>query len=162
MELVDTLSRAYLPCTPSSLQQYVEAINMAQDLPVLADRLEEIRKRAQDDQWTQELKKVILSGWAEHKQDVPNAAAPYFNVRDELAVQNGVIFRGERAVVPKSLLKEMLKLIHSSHIGVEGCLRRARECLYWPGTSCTSISMQWKQLSIYVRLLLMILVGTSS
>ncbi|KAI4887128.1 hypothetical protein NFI96_019030, partial [Prochilodus magdalenae] len=23
--------------------------------------------------------------------------------------------------------------LHSSHLGVEGCLRRARECVYWPG-----------------------------
>ena len=23
--------------------------------------------------------------------------------------------------------------LHSSHIGVNGCLRRARECMYWPG-----------------------------
>ena len=28
---------------------------------------------------------------------------------------------------------EMLKKIHASHIGIEGCLRRAREILYWPG-----------------------------
>ena len=25
--------------------------------------------------------------------------------------------------------------LHSSHLGVEGCLRRARECVYWPGMS---------------------------
>lgn len=28
--------------------------------------------------------------------------------------------------------QEMLPRIHSSHIGIERCLRRARECLYWP------------------------------
>ena len=27
----------------------------------------------------------------------------------------------------------MLQRIHASHLGIEGCLRRARECLYWPG-----------------------------
>ena len=26
----------------------------------------------------------------------------------------------------------MLKQIHRSHIGIEGCLRRTREVLYWP------------------------------
>ena len=31
----------------------------------------------------------------------------------------------------KNLLRlDMIKRIHSSHIGVEGCLRRARESLY--------------------------------
>ena len=27
----------------------------------------------------------------------------------------------------------MQEPVHSSHIGIEGCLRRARECIYWPG-----------------------------
>ena len=27
----------------------------------------------------------------------------------------------------------MIQRIHSSHIGIEGCLRRARVSLYWPG-----------------------------
>ena len=29
----------------------------------------------------------------------------------------------------------MVKKVHSSHIGVEGCLRKARDVLFWPGTS---------------------------
>ena len=29
----------------------------------------------------------------------------------------------------------MKKEVHSSHIGTNGCLRRARECIFWPGMS---------------------------
>ena len=56
----------------------------------------------------------------------------FFNFRDELTVQHGVIYRGERVVVPLKLRKDMIQRIHSSHIGIEGCLRRARVSLYWP------------------------------
>ncbi|XP_062508146.1 uncharacterized protein K02A2.6-like [Corticium candelabrum] len=28
---------------------------------------------------------------------------------------------------------ETLQRIHGAHLGVNGCLRRARECMYWPG-----------------------------
>jgi hypothetical protein len=35
-------------------------------------------------------------------------------------------------LIPTSLRLDMIKRIHSSHIGVEGCLRRARASLYWP------------------------------
>ena len=48
-------------------------------------------------------------------------------------VQHGLIFRGERVLVPKELRKHMIQRIHSTHIGVEECLRRARESVYWPG-----------------------------
>ena len=64
---------------------------------------------------------------------MPLIAFPYFNQRDELTVQNGLIFRGERVVVPKKLREVMNQKIHSSHMGTEACLRGARESIYWPG-----------------------------
>ena len=30
------------------------------------------------------------------------------------------------------MCKEMLTTVHAAHIGVEGCIRRARETMYWP------------------------------
>ena len=29
----------------------------------------------------------------------------------------------------------MMTMVHESHIGIDGCLRRARECMYWPRMS---------------------------
>ena len=136
MELADTLSRAYLPeVNLTSVQKEVEAVSMAQDLPVSAARVDDIRKHTEEDHELQELIKVILTGWPEDKSQVPNSAVPYYNVRGELTVQNGVIFRGERVVTLKSLSRDMLQRIHASHLGIDGCKRRARECLYWPRMS---------------------------
>ena len=53
-------------------------------------------------------------------------------MRDLLTAQNELVFKGERLVVPTSLRKELMATIHSSHIGIEGCIRRARDTLYWP------------------------------
>ena len=36
-------------------------------------------------------------------------------------------------LVPNDLRKQMIQRIHSTHIGADGCLRRARESIYWPG-----------------------------
>ena len=124
LELADTLSRAYLPeVNLASVQQEVEAVNMAQDLPVSAAWVDDIRRHTEDHE-LQELIKVVLTGWPEDKSQVPNSAVPYYNVRNELAVQNGVSFRGD-----------MLQRIHASHLGIDGCQRQARECLYWPRMS---------------------------
>ena len=79
------------------------------------------------------LKAVIQKGWPEHKSNVPSIISPYFNMRDEMSIQDGLIFKGERVVVPRASRSELLRGIHSSHLGVNGCLNRARECLYWPG-----------------------------
>ena len=96
-------------------------------------RLEDRAEHSKKDPVLVELEKMICSGWPEKKDDVEQSLKPFFNFRDELTVQHGVIYRGERVVVPLKLRKDMIQRIHSSHTGMEGCLRRARVSLYWPG-----------------------------
>ena len=60
--------------------------------------MDDIRKHTEEDHELQELIKVILTGWPEDTSQVPNSAVLYYNVRDELTVQNGLIFRGKRVV----------------------------------------------------------------
>ena len=44
-----------------------------------------------------------------------------------ISLQNGLIFKGERVVVPKAAKSGLLKSIHNSHlVGVNGCLNIAR------------------------------------
>jgi hypothetical protein len=38
-------------------------------------------------------------------------------------------------VVPRAISSDLMKRVHNAHLGVNGCLNRARECLYWPGMS---------------------------
>ena len=38
-------------------------------------------------------------------------------------------------VVPAVLQREMMATCHATHIGVEGCVRRARESMFWPRMS---------------------------
>ena len=48
-------------------------------------------------------------------------------------MQNGLVFKGEILVFPTSLRDKMTEKLHSSHFGIQGYLRRAREALNWPG-----------------------------
>ncbi|CAB3986195.1 Transposon Ty3-G Gag-Pol poly [Paramuricea clavata] len=133
MELSDTLSRAYLHEGGIPVEIEVESINVMHSLLVDSARLDVIRASMETDERMQELKKVILKGWPDKRSDVPGQARQYFGVRDELTVQEGLIFRGERMLVPNDLRKQMIQRIHSTHIGADGCLGRARESIYWPG-----------------------------
>ena len=54
-------------------------------------------------------------------------------MRDELTAQVGVLFKGLRCVIPASLRLMIRERLHGVHTGVEGCLRRVRETVYWPG-----------------------------
>ncbi|CAC5389163.1 unnamed protein product [Mytilus coruscus] len=134
MYLADTLSRAYLKETSdtSITTDEIESINMIDELPISEERISELQEHTKNDLQMQELKEVIQEGWPINKWNVPSSVSIYFDIRDELTLQNGLLFKGERVIIPKSLRTDMIKKIHSSHIGIEGCLRRARESLYWP------------------------------
>ena len=62
----------------------------------------------------------------------PEYLYPYFDMRDELTIEDKLEFKGHQLVVPASLRRELKAVTHASHIGVEACIRRARDCLYWP------------------------------
>ena len=133
MQLADTLSIAYLPLTDvTPFEMEVPSVNMVQDLLLTAARLDDIQAHTAKDDTLQVLTRVILEGWVEDKNALPSAAMPYFVVKDELSVQNGIILCGERAVIPKLFRHDMLRQIHVSHMGMEGCLQGARECVPCP------------------------------
>ena len=69
------------------------------------------------------------------KSEVPEIIWPYFGIKDELVLEGELVFKGQFLVVPMVLRKDVLTMIHVIHKGVEGCIRRARESLYWPGMS---------------------------
>ena len=82
-----------------------------------------------------ELRTVIQQGWPENKSEALGCLIPYYDTRDELTIQDFLVFKGHQLVVPVCLPKEMMEAIHASHIAVEGCIRPARESLYWPRMS---------------------------
>ena len=57
----------------------------------------------------------------------------YFEIWDALSVHDLVIFKGQRWIIPQTLRQKIKQKLHNSHIGLQGCLWRARETVYWPG-----------------------------
>ena len=94
--------------------------------------IQQIRQASIKDPTLTTLYQVIQRGWPINKADVPESIHAYFNIRDELTVQDGLVFKGQRLVIPAAMRKEVISTIHSTHIGTEGCLRRARDNVYWP------------------------------
>ena len=53
--------------------------------------------------------------------------------KNKLSTIYGIIYKGEKILVPSAMRPEMLQKIHTSHLGVEKTKQRAREILFWPG-----------------------------
>ncbi|KAL7825895.1 hypothetical protein SRHO_G00336330 [Serrasalmus rhombeus] len=54
---------------------------------------------------------------------------------DELTVEDGTIMKGHKAVIPQSLHKEYINIVHKGHPGIEATKRRARSIIFWPNMS---------------------------
>ena len=131
MHIADLLSRAYLNEDEGGNE--FEFVNAVAHLPIRKERLERIKYAVNNDDVMLKLTNMISNGWPDSKHDVPITVLPYYHVRDELAIQDGLIFKGDKVIIPVSLRKEIKQAIHSCHLGIESCLRRARQCVYWPG-----------------------------
>ena len=138
MVLADTPSRAWHednePLTVNSEEVCsLETVNAAQFLLVTKESIEKLQQSTTEDEVMSQLKLAIQQGWPDNKKDAHPLVVPYYNVRDKLLTHNGLVFKGERVVILTELRKMMLERIHYSHIGTNGCIRRAKECVYWPG-----------------------------
>ncbi len=91
---------------------------MVQYLPVSETTQNTIRSAMESDPVMKELKTTIREGWPETKDHLPVKIRDYFPFREELTLQNGLVFKGERLVVPASAREEMKAKIHASHIGI--------------------------------------------
>ena len=71
--------------------------------------------------------------WPCRISGVPDDLKSFYRCRDELSLMNGLIFKGERVVVPESLRSRLVALAHESHPGIIRTKQRLRAVYWWPG-----------------------------
>lgn len=94
--------------------------------------IQEISNVAEKDETYQVLINQIMNGFPNNKRSSPMEIKPYWNIRDHLSIDNGLVLFGCRIVIPKDARKKILQDLHSSHQGIERTKRRARQTVYWP------------------------------
>ena len=129
--IADTLSRAYLDVADTHVRvMKVNVLKGESD-----ERINEVREATAEDESMQKLLSIIREGWPDNKNEVPGKLKPYFDVRHTLSHQDGVILKGERIVISKSLRDITKKRLHSAHLGYDTMMRRARDTVFWPAMS---------------------------
>ena len=75
---------------------------------------------------------MIMTGWPLTKEEVPVCIHEYWNHQGELNVQDGLMYKGMKVIVPASMRPQMIARAPSSHLGPDTCVRRACDVLFWP------------------------------
>ena len=74
-------------------------------------------------------------GWPNDHRMLPQELHMFWNYREDLSMENGLITKGARLLIPSTLRKKVLEQIHDGHLGIEKCMLKARDSVFWPGIS---------------------------
>ncbi|UYV76537.1 K02A2.6-like [Cordylochernes scorpioides] len=97
--------------------------------PVTSD---DIRASLPGDPVLRQALNYTLQGWSE---ETPKEIElmPYWSRRCELGACEGLLFWGNRVIIPTNLRAKMLDELHNSHQGIVGLKSVARTLFWWPG-----------------------------
>lgn len=126
MYLIDTLS-----CAPRKTTEQHNDKAMTYSHVILSSRLNELRRHTGSDPTLQQLHTAISKVWPRKQTQLPPEICQYFPYRDELTVKNGVIMKGLKTVISKSLQNEYITIVHRGHPGNESTKQRARDIMFF-------------------------------
>ena len=124
-------------------------------LPATEERLSEIRARQLEDDVCRQVMRYSAEGWPSHPP-LPSVLRPYWQVQNDLTIQNGLLPKGVRLVIPTCMRLAMLDKLHEGRHGVVMYLSRAQSSVWWPGLSrqleelvrsCTAFAVERRNLS---------------
>ena len=123
--VADCLSRLGLP------KLHINQITS--QLKARNDSLHNIQLATQADDNLVILKYIIQQGWPKTIKEVPKEIQKYWTFHEELMIEDGIILKGMRIVIPDKKREEILKQIHEGHLGLNKCQMQAKETVHWPG-----------------------------
>ena len=107
--------------------------SIIQRIPATSQRLEQIRESSATDMTLLVLKETFVKGWPKRIQECPAEVQKYWNFRHDITQKDGLLLYRDRKIIPSELRKDILDKIHTGHLGMDKCKRRARDSVFWPG-----------------------------
>ena len=115
------------------IQLPIVAVNLIMsNLPVSSTEIELICEETTKDPTLTLLRCYIHMGWPNDCRMLPQELHTFYR---DLSMENGLITKGARLLIPSTLRKRVLEQIHDGHLGIEKCMLKARDSVFWPGIS---------------------------
>ena len=105
--------------------------HIMQSAPVSKTRLQELRLATQSDPTLCSPSKTIHEGWPQPRKDCPKQLLEFWNFRQEISKENGILYKNHRLIVPHSERLETLKVLHLGHYAIDIMQLRELETVYW-------------------------------
>lgn len=111
-------------------KQYVNSLNFSQEMPLDSSI---VAKETHTDFYLQQIIAYMKNGWPER---VDVCFRNIFSQHRDLEVIDGCLLFQDRVIVPVSLQKRVLQILHANHTGIIKMKQQARRSIYWFGINC--------------------------
>ena len=107
--IADSLSRVTpLEFQDSNAEKDILAVNFLQYSSIEERERDEMLQETSKDKELQSLKHYISTGWPSKRSQIPVSLHPYWNFRDELMVESGILMKNSKVLIPETLRQKYL------------------------------------------------------
>lgn len=131
IQLADYLSRYMINTTDSeedkTISESILIINVSDE------RKNEMQRETEKDEVLSKVKQYCKFGWPTHKTKCDQMLRYYFKLRNEITMEDNLLFFNDRVIIPATMRSLILEKLHEPHFGTSKTVIRARNSVYWPG-----------------------------
>ena len=128
MQLADALSRC-----PARASQEIKLDMRVDYIAFTKPWIEKLKDSTQRDPILVTVYQLTQQGWLHQRRHVPRLARRYWDFRDELSTDDGMLLKGPRLVIPGELQEEYLSRLHEGHLSASKVQENAKQHMYWTG-----------------------------
>ena len=122
MLLADALSRC-----PAGYSQEIK-LNLRVDYIAFTSAwIEILRETTCEDPVLSTVYELVQHGWPKERRRLPNVAKYYWDFRDELSTDEGLLLKGPSLVIPAALRENYLQHLHEGHLSASKTVLNARQ-----------------------------------
>ena len=128
MQLADALSRC-----PARASQEIKLDMRVDYIAFMKPWIEKLKDSTQRDPILATVYQLTQQGWPHQRRHVPCLARRYWDFRDELSTDDGLLLKGPRLIIPGELQEEYLSRLHEGHLSANKVQENAKHHMYWTG-----------------------------
>lgn len=141
MVIADLLSRNFLNKNiedDESMRDVIHTVGVQFDCS--DSHLKKLKAETANDVVLSTILKFYIEGWPKSLHESGDLSH-YYKMRNDITVENGLIYFEERLIVPPAYRKRILHLLHETHLGLHKTKDMAKRFFYWPGVMSDVINV---------------------
>ena len=122
--IADCLSRA--PVAKDTIKLPILQVNqITAHATCTQDRIDRLRQSTAKDDTLALLKHTVQHGWPQTITELPPELCSHWTFREEISIEDGILLKGERIIIPAVDQPYILQQLHHGHLGLQKCLHHA-------------------------------------